>query len=74
MFAVGALLLATMALLPPFLQSLLGFPVITAGFVLAPRGVGTMVAMMVVGRLVGRVDTRVLVLIGLIRWPGRCTR
>ena len=64
MFTVGVLLLATMALLPPFLQSLLGFPVITAGYVLAPRGVGTMVAMMVVGRLVGKVDTRLLVLTG----------
>jgi DHA2 family multidrug resistance protein len=66
MFTVGVLLLATMALLPPFLQSLLGFPVITAGYVLAPRGVGTMVAMMIVGRLVGKVDTRLLVLTGLI--------
>jgi MFS transporter, DHA2 family, multidrug resistance protein len=66
MFTVGVLLLATMALLPPFLQSLLGFPVITAGYVLAPRGIGTMAAMMVVGRLVGKVDTRLLVLTGLI--------
>jgi DHA2 family multidrug resistance protein len=65
MFTVGVLLLATMALLPPFLQSLLGFPVLTAGYVLAPRGAGTMLAMMVVGRLVGRVDTRILVLTGL---------
>jgi DHA2 family multidrug resistance protein len=65
MFTVGVLLLATMALLPPFLQSLLGFPVITAGYVLAPRGAGTMVAMMIVGRLVGKVDTRILVLTGL---------
>ena len=54
-----------MALLPPFLQSLLGFPVMTAGYVLAPRGAGTMVAMMIVGRLVGKVDTRMLVLTGL---------
>jgi DHA2 family multidrug resistance protein len=66
MFTVGALLLATMALLPPFLQNLLGFPVITAGYVLAPRGLGTMVAMMVVGKLVGKVDTRWLVLTGLL--------
>jgi len=66
MFTVGVLLLATMALLPPFLQSLLGFPVITAGYVLAPRGIGTMAAMVVVGRLVGKVDTRLLVLGGLL--------
>lgn len=65
MFTVGVMLLATLALLPPFLQDLLGFPVVTAGLVLAPRGVGTMVAMLVVGRLIGRVDTRGLVLFGL---------
>jgi DHA2 family multidrug resistance protein len=65
MFTVGVLLLATMALLPPFLQGLLGFPVITAGYVLAPRGVGTMAAMLVVGRLIGKLDTRLLVLTGL---------
>ena len=66
MFTVGVLLLATMALLPPFLQSLLGFPVITAGYVLAPRGVGTMLAMMIVGRIVAKVDVRLLVLTGLV--------
>jgi DHA2 family multidrug resistance protein len=65
MFVVGVMLLATLALLPPFLQNLLGFPVVTAGLVLAPRGIGTMFAMLVVGRLVSRVDTRYLVLFGL---------
>jgi DHA2 family multidrug resistance protein len=65
MFVVGVMLLATLALLPPFLQSLLGFPVVTAGLVLAPRGIGTMFAMLLVGRLVSRVDTRYLVLFGL---------
>jgi DHA2 family multidrug resistance protein len=64
-FMVGVMLFSTMALLPPFLQSLLGFPVITAGYLIAPRGIGTMVAMMVVGRLVGKVDTRWLVFGGL---------
>ncbi len=66
MFTVGVLLLATMALLPPFLQNLLGFPVLTAGYVLAPLGAGTMVAMMIVGQLVGKVDVRMLVLTGLL--------
>jgi DHA2 family multidrug resistance protein len=64
-FMVGVMLFSTMALLPPFLQSLLGFPVITTGLLLAPRGMGTMVAMLAVGRLVGKVDTRALVLFGL---------
>ena len=66
MFMLGVMLLATMALLPPFLQSLLGFPVLTAGLVMAPRGAGTMVAMVIVGRLVNRVDTRLLVLTGIV--------
>ncbi len=65
-FIVGIVLLATLALLPPFLQDLMGYPVMTAGLVLAPRGIGSMVAMIAVGRLVGRVDTRYLILFGFI--------
>ena len=64
-FMVGIILLATMALLPPFLQNLKGYPVITVGYALAPRGIGTMVAMLVVGRLVNRTDPRLLMLLGL---------
>jgi len=64
-FIIGTTLYATLALLPPFMQQLMGFPVVTTGFVLAPRGMGTMVAMMLVGRLVGRVDTRLLIFTGL---------
>jgi MFS transporter, DHA2 family, multidrug resistance protein len=65
-FLVGIILLATLALLTPYLQNLMGYPVITAGLVLAPRGVGTMVAMIVVGRIIDRVDPRALVLVGLL--------
>ena len=65
MFVIGIILLATMALLPPLLQQLAGFPVLTTGYVLAPRGIGTMIAMFVVGRLVGKVDPRLLLLSGL---------
>ena len=42
----------------------MGYPVVTAGLVLAPRGIGTMVAMMIVGRIINRVDTRVLLSLG----------
>jgi DHA2 family multidrug resistance protein len=66
MFLVGVMMFSGMALLPPFLQGLLGFPVITAGLIMAPRGFGTMVAMMVVGRLINRVDSRVLMAFGLL--------
>jgi DHA2 family multidrug resistance protein len=65
MFMIGIILLSTMTLLPPFLQTLYGYPVITVGLVLAPRGAGTMLSMMIVGRLVNRVDPRLLVAFGL---------
>jgi len=65
-FIVGVILLATMALLPPFLQNLMDYPVVDVGLLLAPRGVGTMIAMMTVGRLSGRVDGRYLIFLGLI--------
>ena len=62
---VGLTYYASMALQPPYLQELMGYPVVTAGIVMGPRGVGTMASMLVVGRLVGRVDTRFLLAIGL---------
>jgi DHA2 family multidrug resistance protein len=66
-FVVGLILYATLALLAPYLQILMNYPVVTAGIVLAPRGGGTMLAMMVCGWLVGeRVNTRLLVAIGFL--------
>ncbi len=64
-FFVGIILLATLALMTPYLQSLMGYPVLTAGLVLAPRGVGTMISMMLVGRIINRVDPRWMILTGL---------
>ncbi|MGD9741275.1 MAG: DHA2 family efflux MFS transporter permease subunit [Dongiaceae bacterium] len=64
-FIVGIILLATLALLPPFLQNLMGYPVVTTGLVLAPRGVGTMIAMLVIGRLIGKIDARLVLIFGL---------
>jgi len=64
-FLVGVILLATMALLPPYLQNLMSYPVITTGFILAPRGVGTMISMMLVGKLINRFDQRALIGVGL---------
>jgi DHA2 family multidrug resistance protein len=66
MFAVGVVLLATSALLAPWLQTLGDYPVATAGLVMAPRGVGTMAAMMIAGRLSARVDPRKLMGFGLL--------
>src|SRR5258706_4309544 len=62
---VGLTYYASLALQPPYLQDLMNYPIVAAGFVIGPRGVGTMGAMMIVGRLVGRVDTRLLLAVGL---------
>ncbi len=70
-FILGVMLLATMALLPSFLQNLLGYPVVTTGLVIAPRGVGTLLSMMAAGRLMawgGGARTLASVGMGLIAW------
>jgi DHA2 family multidrug resistance protein len=61
---VGVLLFATLALLPPLLQNLMGYPVMTAGLLTAPRGVGTLLAMFVVGRLIKHFDVRLVIAAG----------
>jgi len=60
MFLVGMVLFATRALIATMLQDVLGYPATLTGFLMAPSGVGTMIAMLFVGRLVGRVDLRLL--------------
>ncbi len=65
-FIVGVVLFATLALLPPLLQNELGYPVVLTGVVTAPRGVGTLVAMFVVGRVITRVDARLIIASGFV--------
>lgn len=65
-FVIGIILLATMALLPPFMQQLMGYPVVDVGYLLAPRGIGTMMTMILVGHLAGRIDSRYLIFVGLL--------
>jgi len=62
---VGLTYYASLALQPPYLQNLMNYPIISAGLVLGPRGVGTMGSMLIVGKLIGRVDTRLLLALGL---------
>ena len=66
MFSVGMILLASSALLAPWLQTLAGYPVAAAGLILAPRGLGTMGAMMISGRLTSRMDPRLLMALGVL--------
>jgi len=65
MAVTGVLLLAGLALLPPLLQTLYGYSVLQSGFLTAPRGVGTLISMLLAGRLVGKFDSRMLVGIGV---------
>jgi DHA2 family multidrug resistance protein len=65
-FMVGVVLFATLALLPPMLQEQMNYPVVLTGLVTAPRGVGTLIGMMVVGRLVTRMDARIIMAGGLL--------
>jgi MFS transporter, DHA2 family, multidrug resistance protein len=65
MFLIGIILLATMALVTPFIQNLLGYPVLSSGYLLGTRGIGTFFAMMIVGRLLGKYDARLMIFFGL---------
>jgi MFS transporter, DHA2 family, multidrug resistance protein len=66
MAVIGLVLFGTMALVTPFMQNVLGYPILTAGFLLASRGVGTLASMMVVGRLMKVIPARYLVLVGML--------
>jgi MFS transporter, DHA2 family, multidrug resistance protein len=65
-FFVGVMLYATLALLPPMLETLMGYPVVTTGLVTAPRGVGSLISMFMVGQLVNRIDVRLIIGAGLV--------
>ena len=66
MFLVGMVLLSSSALLAPYLQRLSGYPVREAGLEMAPRGFGTMAAMMISGRVGTKIDARLQMLVGVI--------
>ena len=72
-FGVASLVMALMGLgmfgglilQPILLEGLLGYPIITTGMLMAPRGIASAVAMIIVGRMVAKVDARLLVVLGL---------
>ncbi|HKX91662.1 MAG TPA: DHA2 family efflux MFS transporter permease subunit [Sphingomicrobium sp.] len=66
MAVTGVLLLAGLALLPPLLQNMYGYSVLQSGILTAPRGIGTLISMLIAGRLTGRIDARLLVGIGVV--------
>lgn len=66
MVVIGISTMAPMALLPPMLQQLFGYPVVDTGMMMAPRGVGVLVTMWLGAQVMARIDARILIITGLI--------
>jgi DHA2 family multidrug resistance protein len=64
--SVGITSYAALSLQPPYLQGLMNEPIVTAGLVMGPRGFGTIFSMLVAGRLIGKMDTRLILFAGLV--------
>lgn len=65
-FMYGLLTVPSIVLMPPFLQDIRGYSIESIGLLQAPRGIGMLLAMMVGGRVTGRIDARLLIALGLI--------
>src|SRR6185312_155531 len=65
-FCTATVMLASSALMAPYLESLAGYPVETAGWSMAPRGIGTIIGMQIASRLSNLVDHRKLMAVGLV--------
>jgi DHA2 family multidrug resistance protein len=65
MAVIGLALFSTMALVVPYMQNVMGYPVLTAGWMLGSRGIGTLIIMLFVARLLRKIEARWLVLVGL---------
>jgi MFS transporter, DHA2 family, multidrug resistance protein len=63
-FTIGLVLYASLALLPPLLQGLMNYPVITTGLVTAPRGLGSLMSAVIIGRISNKVDARLIIASG----------
>jgi DHA2 family multidrug resistance protein len=63
LFGLG--LFGTIILQPIMLEQLLNYPAETTGLVMAPRGIGSALSMFLVSRLIGRVDARRIIFLGL---------
>ena len=62
---IGIVIYGTVTLLPLFLQDLLGYTAYDSGLAVSPRGIGALISLLIAGQLVGRIDSRALVAVGL---------
>src|SRR5947209_1809144 len=63
---LGGLLYGTIAVLPLFMQNLLGYTALDAGIAMSPRGIGAFVGTIIVGRIVGKIQNRILIGVGFL--------
>jgi DHA2 family multidrug resistance protein len=63
---LGVIIYGTTAILPLFLQELIGYTAFDSGYAVAPRGIGAILSMLIAARLIGRVDERLLMAIGIV--------
>ncbi len=64
--AMGFGLYASLVLMPVLLQTLMGYSALDAGFAMAPRGLGSLVAMPLIGMAIEKTDPRRLVVLGFL--------
>ncbi len=69
---VGIVLYGTVSLVPMFLQGSLGYTAMQSGLTSSPRGFGSLIAILIVSRLVGLIDTRILITSGLLLLAYSC--
>ncbi|MGO9019400.1 MAG: DHA2 family efflux MFS transporter permease subunit [Syntrophobacteraceae bacterium] len=70
MTIVGVVLYSTITLQPLFLQNLMGYSAMDSGIALSPRGIGAILAIFFVGRVIGKLDSRILIACGFITLAG----
>ncbi len=63
---LGIILYSTIAMLPLFMQILLGYSALLSGLALTPRGMGALLANIIVGRLIAFIDGRIMITLGFI--------
>jgi DHA2 family multidrug resistance protein len=65
-FLISMVLFSAVTLAPPILQGVLGYPAFESGLTVLPRGAGTIASTFIVGRLMGRIDGRLIILVGIV--------
>ncbi len=66
MILIGVMIFGVFVLLPPMLQTLFGYNVVDTGVLIAPRGLGTLAAMVIGMRLAARIDLRLIIALGFV--------